>query len=306
MVTEVCRYSERLVSLRMRAADERPLPSYVPGSHLAVACGDGINAYSLTGSGLYPERYAVSVRLDAAGAGGSVAMHRLRPGDVLRSSRPRSQFAPVAQARRHLLLAGGIGVTPILSHARAAHEWGTSADVLYVHRPGEGIHAAELRELAGPQLSVACLTSREAFGRALRGRLAGSPLGTHLYACGPEPFMEAVLRAAREHGWPEGRLHAESFGAASLDPGEPFGVKLPDGTRIPVPAGVSLLEALESAGRAVPNMCRQGVCGQCALTVTAGRPLHRDHYLTEAEKEENRLIMSCVSRSLDRELEVRP
>lgn len=113
VVTEVHRYSERLVSLRMQAADERSLPSYVPGSHLALACGAGINAYSLTGSGLYPEGYAVSVRLDDAGAGGSLAMHQLRAGDVLRSSRPRSQFAPVAQARRHLLLAGGIGVTPI-------------------------------------------------------------------------------------------------------------------------------------------------------------------------------------------------
>ncbi|MEO5874559.1 MAG: hypothetical protein ABIS86_05695, partial [Streptosporangiaceae bacterium] len=124
------------------------LPPYTPGSHLVV----GRNAYSLTGSGAVSTEYRVSVLLRPDGAGGSARMHRLSAGDLVEASGPRSMFPPVLSARRHLLVAGGIGITPILSHVRAALLWDRRFTVLYGHRPGFAAHLEELRALCGGRL----------------------------------------------------------------------------------------------------------------------------------------------------------
>ena len=191
----------------------------------------------------------------------------------------------------------------MLSHARAAAEWGTAADLIYVHRPGAGAHVAEARELLGPALTEC--SDRVSFQKVLKEKLTTQPLGTHLYVCGPLVFMDAVLAQATEHGWSAARLHSEAFGAAELDAGEPFTVKLArSGITLAVPAGVSLLETLENAGKNIPNMCRKGICGECTLPVLRGTPQHRDLYLSDQEKAENTTMMCCVSRSLDEELEL--
>jgi dimethylamine monooxygenase subunit B len=213
-VTEVTAQTPSITSITFTDPAGRPLRPYVPGSHLLVQCGDGINAYSLTGSGKSPSDYSVSVLRVASGAGGSAAMHRLRAGDPVLVSRPRSAFAPMATARHQLLVAGGIGVTPMLSHARAAAEQGTPASMLYMHRAREGAHVPELRELLGTSF-VEC-TDRGSFRQALEEKLSSQRLGTHLYACGPAAFMESVLASARELGWPEARLHSEPFGTPEL------------------------------------------------------------------------------------------
>ncbi|MDI2027216.1 PDR/VanB family oxidoreductase [Saccharopolyspora sp. TS4A08] len=262
------------------------LRSYVPGSHLDVLCGTDErgrqrrNAYSLTGDGFRPEHYEISVRL---GTGGSRWMHRLRPGDVVETDGPRSGFAPVQSARHHLLVAAGIGVTPILSHFRAARFWRRSVEVHHVSR--DGVHAEDLR---------GHLTdSRARFWRGLD--LADQPLGTHLYACGPESFLAEVTARAREAGWPGSRVHVERFGARPAG-GEPFTAQLRrSGTSVPVEDGETLLEALESAGVAVANRCRRGVCGECVVEVTGGVPLHRDLVLPEEERATR--IAPCVSRA---------
>lgn len=280
-----------------------PLPAYVPGSHIVVQYGNGANAYSLTGSGSAPSEYTISVLRVEDGAGGSRAMHRLFIGDRVRVSPPRSAFAPVATARHHLLVAAGIGITPMLAHARAAIEWNSSTSLMYSYRPGAGAHAEDARELLGPAL-VEC-TDRERFKQALTAKLSSQKLGTHLYVCGPAAFMDSVLGQARDLGWPEARLHSEAFGTADLDPGTPFTVNLVrTGTTLDVPAGVSLLEALEKAGKRIPSMCRKGVCGECSLSVLRGAPEHRDLYLSDEEKAANMTVMCCVSRALDQELEL--
>lgn len=312
IVTDVVPRPGRVVSVHLRSEDSGELPGYAPGSHVVLECVDAdgrlkANAYSLTGTGTFPEEYSISVLRQDDGAGGSRHVHGLRPGDRVRSSRPRSAFAPVATARRHLLVSAGIGVTPILSHARAAAEWGREALVLSMHRDGEGAHSADLRSLAAEHAGIALVesTRRADFAAHLARILRRQPLGTHLYVCGPGPFMEDVLAAARGAGWPEARLHAEAFGSAALDPGEPFAATLAStGERVAVPAGSTLLESLEAAGRTVPNLCRQGVCGECRVGVRAGRPLHRDSYLSDAEKAEATSIMCCVSRSIDPEMEL--
>jgi ferredoxin len=140
---------------------------------------------------------------------------------------------------------------------------------------------------------------------AVAAALADRPIGTHVYVCGPAPLIDFVERTAEELGWPADRVHAERFSVADLDPGEPFTAGLArSGVRVPVPSGVSLLAALEGAGIVVPNMCRQGVCGECRVPVVSGRPLHRDLYLSEAERAAGDAITCCVSRSLDDHLEL--
>ncbi|RAM37754.1 PDR/VanB family oxidoreductase [Arthrobacter globiformis] len=302
-VTDVCIQTASVTGITFSDPTGAPLPRYVPGSHLVVQYGDGANAYSLTGSGSVPSEYTISVLRVEDGAGGSLAMHRLRIGDRVRTSRPRSAFSPVATATHHLLIAAGIGITPMLSHARAAAEKGEAVSLLYVYRPGAGAHVGEARELLGPALTEC--TDRYSFHEELREKLSSQQIGTHLYVCGPAAFMDTVLDAAAEQGWPKSRLHSEPFGATELDPGKPFTARLArSGTTVDVPEGVSLLEALEKTGIGIRNMCRKGVCGECSLSVLRGAPEHRDLYLTDAETAANTTIMCCVSRSLDQELEL--
>ncbi|PYI64042.1 oxidoreductase [Arthrobacter livingstonensis] len=302
-VTNANPETDSIISITLADPSGTALPSYVPGSHLVVQCGAGANAYSLTGSGTAPSEYTISVLQVEDGAGGSMAMHRLTIGDRVHVSRPRSAFAPAAIAKHFLLVAAGIGITPVLSHARSAAEWGTAAELIYVHRPGAGAHVAEARELLGPALTEC--SDRDSLQKVLAQKLTTQPLGTHLYVCGPLAFMETVLDQAREQGWSTTRLHSEAFGAAELDAGEPFKVNLArSGISLDVPAGVSLLETLENAGKSIPNMCRKGICGECTIPVLRGTPQHRDLYLSDQEKAENTTMMCCVSRSLDEELEL--
>lgn len=306
-VAEVVALTDDVRHVVLECPDGRPLAPHEPGAHLVLRTtgADGTtkqNAYSLTGDGVLPARYAVSVlRKDAAqgGTGGSAWVHRLRPGDLVEVTGPRSAFAPRHDQRHALLVAGGIGVTPVLSHLRAVVRWGGSAEVLYSYRPGHAAHLDDLRALAAcPGVVLHEATTVADTRWLLAERLADQPLGTHAYACGPPALLEAYVDAGRAAGWPEERLHLERFTAPGLDPGSPFTAVLGSGRRLDVPAGTSLLAALLEAGLAVPNLCRQGVCGECVLPVRAGGGdiEHRDLVLTEAERARGDRMAACVSR----------
>lgn len=302
-VTGISPQTKSVVSITLSDPSGARLPSYVPGSHLVVHYGTGVNAYSLTGSGNAPAEYIISVLRVENGGGGSVAMHQLEVGDRLYVSRPRSAFAPVSTATHSLLIAAGIGITPILSHAQAAADRRTTSSLIYVYRPGAGAHVAEARELMGEALTEC--SDRATFQHMLTEALTTQRVGTHLYVCGPVAFMDSVLDQAKALGWAPGRLHSEAFGAAQLDAGDPFTVNLVrSDIKLEVPSGVSLLETLENAGKSIPNMCRKGICGECILPVLQGTPQHRDLYLTDEEKAANTTMMCCVSRSEDPELEL--
>ncbi|TDC93097.1 oxidoreductase, partial [Saccharopolyspora aridisoli] len=254
---------------RVRLVGE--LRSYTPGSHVDVLCGTDErgrprwNSYSLTGDGFQPEHYEISVRL---GSGGSRWMHQLRPGDVVEAGHPRSGLAPVQTARHHLLVAAGIGITPILSHFRAAETWQRSVEVHYISRD-----AAHADDLPGAHIT----DSRAEFWRGLD--LTDQPLGTHLYVCGPKPLMDEVMTRARDAGWPPARIHAEHF-ATTPATGGPFTAHLRrSGTTVQVGENETLLDALQSADINIPHRCRRGVCGECVTPYTAGEPLHNDLYL---------------------------
>lgn len=284
-------------TLRLARPDRAPLPSFTPGSHLVVEYDGGANAYSLTGETSAPQEYTVSVLNRVDGRGGSRWIHGLSVGDTVAARGPRSAFAPVLRARRHLLIAAGIGITPMVSHLRSARRWGRDARLLYIHRPGRGAHVDEIKALTD---QARFFTDRAAFLAELAAALADSPFGTHAYICGPGVFIDDVVELATGFGWPASRIHVEHFGG-ELAPGEPFEVELThSGENFVVESGVSLLEALEAHGHAVPNMCRQGVCGQCRLPVRSGVVLHRDLYLTQAERDAGDAMMACVSRARGR------
>jgi ferredoxin-NADP reductase len=298
--------AEGIREIVMSRPDDGPLPAHPPGSHVVVDCGAQRNAYSLTNCGIDPYEYTVAVlRRPTAdgGRGGSEQMHRFQPGERAAVSTPRSAFAPVSTARRHLLIAGGIGITPMLSHARNAMRWGGDVRLLYVHRPGAGAYAGELAGLLGERMQRT--TSKGEFGVLLQQALVSQPMGSHLYVCGPATLMDRVVEEAATAGWPPQRVHLERFTPAELDAGQPFTARLGrSGRQVAVPAGTSLLDALEKAGVQVPNMCRQGVCGECRVPVLAGRPMHRDEYLSEDERAAGDSVMCCVSRSETETLEV--
>lgn len=266
------------------------LPLAPPGAHVLLTLETPTrlrrNAYSLVATGA---RYEIVVRQVAASRGGSEFLHTAaRPGHILAMGLPRNLFPVSPLARRHLLLAAGIGVTPFLSYLRAL---GPACELHQFCRPADVPAFAAL--LARWPERTHLHTHRAALD--LPGLLAAQDLGTHLYTCGPEPFMADVADIARRLGWPAAKLHRESFGHASG--GDPFSVTLArSGQSIAVDADSTLLEALESAGIDAPCLCRGGVCGQCRVALLDGEPEHRDMVLSAEERAAGDCIMTCVSR----------
>ncbi len=224
-------------------------------------------------------------------------MHGLLPGQRIRGSSPRAGFSPIATARHHLMIAGGIGITPFLSHLKAARLWGRPATLLYgVSGSGPVPHRNEIETLTEGRARI--VHGREALRAASDDLLRCQPFGTHLYVCGPQGLMDEMSERAHSLGWPEARCHLERFGGIALDPGQAFAVRLRRSNRlIEVPSGTSLPEALEANGLSWPSMCRQGVCGECRMEEAEGTILHRDLVLSPDERAQNTCLMPCVSRA---------
>lgn len=301
-VAEVSDVSPDVRAFELEPLNGTPLPPFSPGSHVVVHVPgeDRVrkNAYSLACSPWDAARYRIAVRRLPDGRGGSVGMHeRVRAGDVLDIDPPANLFSPNHRATRHILVAGGIGITPFVAYAHALVRDGVPFELHYAFRAPE--QAALLDELAA-LCPDAIRTYVDADGTgllaALAETLADQPIGTHVSICGPGPMMDAVLALARGLGWPESRLHLERF-ALDEGPRTPFTAQLARSDRtIEVPEELSLLEALEEAGVDVPYLCRQGVCGECRTPVLDGAPDHRDHYLTADERAAGDALMPCVSR----------
>lgn len=306
VIVEISHPTEHVRTICFEDAEGRPLVSYEPGSHLIVSAGPHRNAYSLLGDGVNPYRYEISVLRRGEGRGSDWIHRHLEVGQQVLIEGPRSNFPPAHTQTHVLLIAGGIGVTPILSHARAAVRWGRNAEVLYAHRPDSGAHREELRIMA----DSGDLVLYEAAGSAemtylLRNRLADQPLGTHAYACGPTGLLETYLELGSAIGWPVGRLHFEHFQAPAPEPGVDFLATVAStGQKLTVPSGVTLLDTLISVGLPIPFLCRQGVCGECAIPIRGGQIEHRDHVFTTAEREAGNRMLSCVSRGTDLEVDL--
>ncbi len=293
-----------IVTLELVATDGRALPSFSAGSHVDVVLPGGITRqYSLCNDPTETHRYLIGVLRDPASRGGSVAVHdQLNEGDVLTISTPRNHFALAHEAKKHLLLAGGIGVTPILCMAERLAMTGADFEMHYATRAPE-------RTAFRARIAASSFAARVHFhfdnGDAAQkldipALLAQPQAGTHLYVCGPKGYMDAVLGTARAQGWPESQLHYEFFGAevAKSDSDGDFSIKLASSGRIiMIPKDQTVTEALAAAGVDIMVSCEQGVCGTCLTRVLEGVPDHKDSYLTPDEQAANDQFTPCCSRA---------
>lgn len=281
------------------------LPAFRAGAHIDVHLPNGmVRPYSLFNSPSERGRYMICVLKEPGSRGGSRAMHELvAEGELLRIGAPRNLFELVPQAPHSLLVAGGIGITPILSMAEQLAAAGASFALHYAVRSRE--RAALMQRIEGssfaPRVRLHCDDGQASQRLDIERLLHGAPEGTHLYFCGPAGFMNAVRDAAGRLGWPADRVHSESFAAvvAVRDADEPFDVVLArSGRAIRVERDCSVTQALAAAGVVLPTSCEQGVCGTCLVPVLEGTPDHRDLYLTPAEQARNDQFTPCCSRAL--------
>lgn len=296
--------AEGIAGFELASADGTPLPAFTAGSHIDVMLGDGlIRQYSLCGHPAERSRYRLGVLLDPASRGGSRAMHALAEGATLTISTPRNHFELAADARRHLLLAGGIGVTPLLCMAEQLAADGADFTMHYCTRsPARTAFRGRLANAAwAGRVSLHHDDGAAAQAFDMKQVLARPEADVHLYVCGPKGFMDAVLATAREQGWPEAQIHYEFFAGAPVqtDADTDFEVKLAKSGRvIPVRREQTVAQALAAAGVDLPVSCEQGVCGTCLTRVIDGTPDHRDMYMTPAEQAKNDQFTPCCSRSL--------
>lgn len=296
--------AQDICSFELVEVSGRGLPAFSAGSHVDIHLGDGLTRqYSLCNDPAESHRYLIAVLRDPATRGGSLAMHdRVQVGDLLQISAPKNHFALAHDAQRHLLLAGGIGVTPILCMAERLAATGAEFEMHYCTRSLERTAFAG-RIAAAPfaprvQLHFDDGPAGQRFDIA--ARLATPEPGTHLYVCGPKGFMDAVLAIARQRGWPESQLHWEFFAAevASKATDESFEVQVASSGRVVVvPKNQTVVQALAVAGIEVPTSCEQGVCGTCITRVIEGIPDHKDLYFTPEEQAANDQFTPCCSRA---------
>jgi vanillate O-demethylase ferredoxin subunit len=260
-------------------------------------------SYSLCNDPQETQRYLLGVLRDPASRGGSRAMHdTVQEGDVLQISAPKNHFPLAPGARRSLLLAGGIGVTPLLAMAEQLAHAQADFELHYCSRSAQ-------RTAFRERLAASAFADKVEFHFDdaapaqkfdLMRLLAAPQAGVHIYVCGPKGFMDAVLISARAQGWPAEQLHHEFFSAEVLtsDSDASFEIKLASSGRIVmVPKDKTVTQALAEAGIDILMSCEQGVCGTCLTRVLDGVPDHRDSYLTPEEQAANDQFLPCCSRA---------
>ncbi len=286
----------------LRSLDGAPLAQSSAGAHIDLHLpGDLIRQYSLLPS-TDPAVYRIAIKRDPDGRGGSTFVHdKLRVGAIVEVSEPRNLFALDESAPHSVLIAGGIGITPLWSMAARLREIGANHELHYVARsPGHMALHDQVQGLAEGRTYFRDDTIDGGFdpGAIVRG----APVGAHFYFCGPPGLLEVFLAATA--GIEPARVHIERFaGSAPAVSGKPIRVVLRRSQKtVVVEPGQTILRAIRAAGIDASYSCEQGVCGACEVGVLAGRVEHRDEVLSEAERASNTTMMICCSSALDDEL----
>ena len=304
-VQVAARHNEALdiCSYELTRVDGESLPAFTAGAHIDVHLPGGlIRQYSLCNHPEERHRYLIGVLKDPASRGGSRSLHeQIQPGMRLHISEPRNLFTLAPQARRSLLFAGGIGITPILCMAEHLAQSGAAFELHYCARARDRAAFVEHLRQAPYADRVFLHFDEEPETLLDAARVLAAPGNdVHLYVCGPGGFMQHILDTAKNQVWQEACLHREYFAAAPTDTRADgsFSVKLArSGQVFDVPADCSVVQALERHGIEIPISCEQGVCGTCLTRVLEGVPEHRDMFLTEAEQACNDQFTPCCSRS---------
>jgi len=308
-VDQITREAEDINSYVLVDPEGRPLPPFEAGAHLDVHVdkedpNGRIRQFSLCNDPRETHRYVIAVLRESHGRGGSVTFHdSVVQGDLISVSPPINNFPLEESATQHLLIAGGIGITPILSMVRRLTANGAAYKLYYCTRRAE--NTAFLDLLTGPEFTALVDVIHDdgipEQGLDVKRLLATRPAGAHLYCCGPGGLMEAVKQAAAQ-AFPEEAVHFEYF-TAPPDLAEgfvnvPFQVKInSSGELIDIPSERSILDVLRERGMDLESSCEEGICGTCATQLIEGAPEHRDLFLTEKAKADNKWIMICCSRA---------
>lgn len=310
-VTRIEMLNPLIRRLRLEPANGATLPGFEAGAHVRVRAGASAGTggewrhYSLIelstalDAGVAPGHYAVAVRLEAEGRGGSRFMHGLQEGDEITIEPPRNDFPLTAHAGCAVLVAGGIGVTPLASMAARCRALGRPVRMAYAGR-SRALMALlpQLQALLGDALQVHA-DDEEGAPLDVGRLLDGCAPDDRLYVCGPQPLLDAVLAGARNRAWAMERVHFELFTAAQPQAGDhAFELVLAQsGRRCTVAPDQSILDCLVEQGCDPLFDCRRGECGVCAVPVLEGEIDHRDHVLSASEKAAGNVIQICISRA---------
>lgn len=292
-----------IVTLELAALDGRGLPPFSAGSHIDVEVRPGLlRQYSLCNDSSEQHRYVIGVLRDPASRGGSVAVHdELQEGQEIRISAPRNHFPLVPSAKRSLLLAGGIGVTPILCMAERLARTDGDFSMHYCARSPERMAFRDQIQSAAYADRVHLHFDDGADGQKLdlATVLQQQADDTHLYVCGPGGFIDFVLSTAKAAGWADDRIHYEFFSAKKIDTSEDEGFEVQiasTGQVYTIGEDDTIVSVLAEAGVEVSTSCEQGICGACITRVLEGEVDHRDQVLSEQEREEEGWFTPCCSR----------
>lgn len=285
--------------------DGKPLPPFTAGSHVDVHLRPGlIRQYSLCNDPTERQRYVIGVLRDAQSRGGSIALHdEVKEGDLLQICAPKNHFRLAADSKRSLLLAGGIGITPLLAMAEHLTAQGAEFEMHYCTRSRDRTAFID-RIKASPYAGRVKFHFDDGPAEQLLdvpAALANPDPDTHLYVCGPSGFLDLVRRTATEKGWPDARVHFEYFSPSvtqKSDADEGFEVQIAStGAVYYIPKDETITKALAEQGVDIPVSCEGGVCGTCLTRVLEGVPDHRDYFLTVEERAKNDQMLPCCSRS---------
>lgn len=299
--------AERIYSFVLESADGEPLPPFTAGAHIDVKLGSLIRQYSLCNGPAEDGRFLICAQHEADSRGGSrMLCDQLREGDTIEWRGPRQMFALADTKAPSLLIAGGIGITPLLAMAETLSAEGTDFE-LHLFVRNEARTPFRDRLASAPYARSVFIHRDDAppAERSELGHILKHDGGRHVYICGPGGFIDNVLQTAKAAGWPDARVHNERFSSGAVDTSDnkPFTIELArSGRVIEVPAERSALAALNDAGCVIPASCETGVCGTCATPLIDGEADHRDTFLTAAERAEGRLFIPCCSRAKSEKL----
>jgi ferredoxin-NADP reductase len=304
-VTDIQAETALIRAIRLARPHGEPLPSWEAGAHVKIRLPDGSErSYSLINTSLNPAAttrphvYRLGVRLEDPSQGGSKFMHTLKVGDVVSVSAPGNNFPLEPTSKPVVLLAGGIGVTPVLSMAATLTAGGRPHRFIYAGRSRDQLaFLGEIETLSGKHLTIHTDDAGGIFD--VKGLMTSLADGEPLYVCGPKPMIDAAIQNAKDLGWAEGRLRFEIFAAATPVAGDQsFEVVLNNsGKTFLIPPDKTILAVLIEAGEDPLHDCQRGDCGICQVGVIEGTPDHRDYILTDAEKAAGKVMQICVSRS---------
>lgn len=294
--------ADDIVSLELLPTEGNALPAFEAGAHIDFHLPNGlIRQYSLCNPPSETHRYVVAILKDPHSRGGSEAVHTLvNAGDEIEISAPRNLFPLNNEAKKTLLFAGGIGVTPILAMAETLHRAGKEFEMYYCARSRNRAAFISRIQSSGFAKKVTCYFDDEKQSLNAKAVMGSPTASTHLYVCGPTGFMNFVIDSATSQHWPAEQVHKEYFAAESVDKSHDgsFEVEIKStGKVIQIRANQSVLEALEDEDIFLPVSCAEGICGTCVTGVLKGEPEHRDVFLTDAEKAANDKFTPCCSRS---------